>query len=747
MGVVYRARQTSLDREVAVKLLAAGPWASLDFIARFEREARNAARMQHPNIVTVFEAGSFEGLHFMSMRLVEGQSLSVLLKRGERFTPGAAAALMRTVAEAVAYAHSLGVLHLDLKPGNVLIDGDGAPCVADFGLARRLDGDLALDNVEISGTPSDMAPEQAQVHSSRLTAATDVWGLGAILYELLTGQPPFRAHDAQTTLELVLEGAVLAPRRLQPALPLDLQAIALRCLARATSERYPSARALADDLTRYLEGRPVHARPLNAAQRIARWGRREPRLAATALLSFGLLATGLLATLQQWHRADRNAETARTNAAVASARLWDARDAAVFAAMESGDGWNAAPLLLANLSEMETQDEREGAARMRKRLGILENANPRLIDVWPVQKRTTGIAFSPDGGTLAVSGEETGIRLFDVASGRETSRVSSRAGQTAHNGGVLDLLQFAPDGRVLIGTAGSSSDTRVRPTAQAMVRLDAAHATWLDPPAAFADFLDASYSADGRFAVLTDQRQRSQFWATDPWRALSPLKTLPGTAGLNAKLIAPSGEFVAMETGEHAVALVDPHTLDLRAHVELGWFGSLAAWAISPDSRWLALGDREGHVVVVDTATHAARTLQPQAFFGARWITFSDDGSWLAVAAGAGGVYLWSWPEGRLLAPPFGGNPSPGGVPLAEQVVLIALITWSSSATTWTVRRCGRWLRQRTAPIAATRCKPSRASMHGVPGVRRWWRGTRVGGSSPASPGIGCGSNGCRLRR
>ncbi|MEO8959154.1 MAG: serine/threonine-protein kinase, partial [Rudaea sp.] len=160
MGVVYRARQQSLDREVAIKLLSAGPWASLEFVERFRREAQNAARMQHPNIVAIYEVGSAEELHYFSMCLVPGGSLAGLLKRKGKLAPTRAAQLLRTVAEAVDYAHRLGVLHLDLKPANVLVDDAGIPHVADFGLARRFDQGLATDNYEVSGTPSYMAPEQ-----------------------------------------------------------------------------------------------------------------------------------------------------------------------------------------------------------------------------------------------------------------------------------------------------------------------------------------------------------------------------------------------------------------------------------------------------------------------------------------------------------------------------------------------------------------------------------------------------------
>jgi serine/threonine-protein kinase len=310
MGVVYRARQASLDREVAVKLLAAGPWASRDFIERFKREARNAARMQHPNIVAIYEIGAAEELHFFSMRLVRGKSLAAELREHGAFDAKRAARLMRTVAEALDYAHSLGVLHLDLKPANVLLDEGGVPHVADFGLARRIDSALALDSDEVSGTPSYMAPEQAQARVQKITSATDIWGLGAILYELVTQQPPFRAESAQATLKLVVQGSVQRPRLLAPHVPTDLEAIILKCLARNPAERYRSARELADDLGRFVDGRSVQARPLNVAQRLVRWTRREPKLAiASGLLVVALLA-GLLATTREWLRAEGNAERA-----------------------------------------------------------------------------------------------------------------------------------------------------------------------------------------------------------------------------------------------------------------------------------------------------------------------------------------------------------------------------------------------------------------------------------------------------
>lgn len=344
MGVVYRARQKALDREVALKLLAAGPWASTDFISRFRQEAQSAARMEHPNIVTVFETGSHEDLHYFSMRLVRGHSLATRLRDDGPYSPVAAARLMRTVAEAVDYAHRLGVLHLDLKPGNILIDEHGEPLVADFGLARRLDQVLAEQSNEVSGTPSYMAPEQAQAHSQRIGMATDIYGLGAILYELLTGAPPFLAATPQETLQRVVSDAVQSPCERRAGIPADLEAICLKCLAKDPDARYPQSRLLAEDLGRFLEGRAVSVRPLNAFQRMSRWAQREPRLALAVAASVLALIAGLAATSQQWRRAEGNAESSRN-------LLWQSRREAALRMEQDGKGYEALPQLLANITE------------------------------------------------------------------------------------------------------------------------------------------------------------------------------------------------------------------------------------------------------------------------------------------------------------------------------------------------------------------------------------------------------------
>ncbi|MFO1505725.1 MAG: serine/threonine-protein kinase [Lysobacterales bacterium] len=307
MGVVFHARQKSLDRDVAIKLLAAGPWASRDIVERLIAEARHAAQMQHPNLVTVYEVGTAEGLPFFSMQLVAGQSLDKAIADSGPIEPRRAAALVQTIAEAVAYAHSLGLLHLDLKPANVLLDSADEPHVTDFGVARKFDPLRGTGNSEISGTPDYMAPEQAEIGMHPLTPATDVWGLGAILYELVTGVPPFHGSDTAQTLASLRTGELRRPRSLRRHLSRDLDAIIARCLAKRPEDRYASARELADELGRYIEGHPVHARPLDAAQRIGRWIRREPRITIAAALVTLLLVGGLATSASQWRRAEHNA--------------------------------------------------------------------------------------------------------------------------------------------------------------------------------------------------------------------------------------------------------------------------------------------------------------------------------------------------------------------------------------------------------------------------------------------------------
>src|SRR5439155_16620001 len=254
MGVVFRARQRSLNRIVAVKLLLSGQFASKQFLERFRAEAQMTARLQHPNIVPVYEVGEANGQPFFSMELVQGQNLAELV-RDQPLAPDRAADYMKAIAEAVHYAHGEGILHRDLKPANVLIDGFDNPRVTDFGLAKQLQGDseLTLTGLVI-GSPSFASPEQAAGLRDKVGSESDVYALGAILYYLLTGRPPFQAATVAETVHQVKNSEPVSPHSLNPAIPRDLETICLKCLAKESARRYLTAEHFAGELGRFLRG-------------------------------------------------------------------------------------------------------------------------------------------------------------------------------------------------------------------------------------------------------------------------------------------------------------------------------------------------------------------------------------------------------------------------------------------------------------------------------------------------------------
>ena len=287
MGVVFRARQLSLDREVALKMISRGPLASEQERVRFQVEAKSVAQLDHPAIVPVYDVGELEGRPFFSMKLIEGETLSQRIARGP-LSGETAVELMVQVCRAVDYAHQNGLLHRDLKPSNILIDSSGQAHVMDFGLAKRIDDTGVLTRTgAILGTPAYMAPEQAAGDRGDVSPASDVYSLGSVLYSALTGRPPFQAATAVDTLLLVLEQEPLPPRALNPVIDRDLEMIVLRCLQKPVDLRYESAGRLADDLQAYMNDEPISARSGRFAHVVARWLRETHH--ATVLEKWGLL--------------------------------------------------------------------------------------------------------------------------------------------------------------------------------------------------------------------------------------------------------------------------------------------------------------------------------------------------------------------------------------------------------------------------------------------------------------------------
>jgi len=290
-GVVFRARQKSLNRTVALKVIGLGEWATKAHLKRFRLEAEAAASLDHPGIVPIHEVGERDGSCYFSMKLVEGGQLDEVV-RHEQMSIRRAVELIAKVSRTVHYAHEHGILHRDIKPGNILLDKTGEPHLTDFGLARLVESESTVTRtLEVLGTPSYMAPEQAVGNNAQLTSATDVYGLGAVLYQLLTGHPPFTGGTTYETIKLLLDTEPRQPRLLNPKIDRDLSTICLKCLEKDPQRRYSSSLALAEDLEHWLKHEPIRARRTGIVTRGSKWVRRNPTTALLFALSLAFAAT------------------------------------------------------------------------------------------------------------------------------------------------------------------------------------------------------------------------------------------------------------------------------------------------------------------------------------------------------------------------------------------------------------------------------------------------------------------------
>jgi tetratricopeptide (TPR) repeat protein/tRNA A-37 threonylcarbamoyl transferase component Bud32 len=387
MGVVYKARQRNLNRVVALKMILAGSHAGIEATARFLQEAETVARLKHPNIVSVYDFGSHDGKPYFSLEYLEGGSLADRLG-GEPQPPAAAAQTLETLARAVHAAHELGIVHRDLKPANVLLAADGTPKIVDFGLAKQ--GDVGLTATgDILGTPSYMAPEQATGATKAVGPAADIYALGAILYELLTGRPPFKGATVWDTVQMVVDAAPVAPSQFQPKVPRDLETICLKCLQKEPHRRYPSALALADDLHRFLGGEPISARPVGKVERIARFCRRKPLVAS---LCFGLatvLAVGIpwliaLTIVAEYRRVD--AEEKRISAEQAQAQAIAEQQLAKQAQQQA----EAASIRAKTQEDLAKQEAEKAKEFSDLLLSVFESADPAGLQGYTFSSAAVG---------------------------------------------------------------------------------------------------------------------------------------------------------------------------------------------------------------------------------------------------------------------------------------------------------------------------------------------------------------------
>jgi eukaryotic-like serine/threonine-protein kinase len=422
MGVVWKAQQRRLKRIVALKLVRGGCLPGEAAARRFRREAEAAAQLKHPNIVVIHEVGEYEEQLYLSMDLAEGGSLADWLKR-VAFSSREAAALVAKIARGVHHAHEHQILHRDLKPANILLDSQGEPRVCDFGLARFGNEDLTLSG-ELLGTPAYLSPEQAAGNMRDLTPASDTYSIGAILYELLCGQPPFSAENLPALLRKVAEDDPMRPISHYSGgrIPFDLSTICLKCLEKEPSARYSSALALAEDLERWLRGEPILARPVARAERVWKWVRRKPVLAALwAAITLLMVVVAIVASVMNV-RLDR--ERAQVEELAIGSRHQVARQLSESAQryMVDGDYLRALPAL-AEAIAVGTGDTRRDELN-RVRFGVLRRLSPKLAQAWVSGEMVTRAEANHDGTRLFLTTENTAEVWDTVHGARIGERIS-----------------------------------------------------------------------------------------------------------------------------------------------------------------------------------------------------------------------------------------------------------------------------------------------------------------------------------
>ncbi|MDB6030787.1 MAG: repeat-containing protein, partial [Verrucomicrobiales bacterium] len=582
MGVVYKARQLSLNRLVALKMIRLGQFASPSVIERFHNETEAAARLDHPNIVPIYEVGERDGLHYFSMKLVEGKNLEQAVS-GKAFPLRRAAEILVKVAEAVHYAHQRGILHRDLKPANILLDQNGEPYVTDFGLAKLAEKESSLtQSLSMMGTPAYMSPEQAAGGAKQLTVASDVYSLGAILYHLLTGRAPFEGATEVEILRKVLDEEPVEPNRLNPEVDRDLQTVCLKCLQKKPENRYESAQAVGQDLGRWLAEEPISARSVTKPEKLLRWCRRKPMVASLAGLVIVLLLTVLVGTpvaayrisisRRQFEKERRavqeKALEARQNLYVADLRL--ANDA-----VEADDLGLAAELLNKHIPQAGEEDLRGFEWRWLWKISHGDESNRFSgFGAW-----TKSVSVSADGNLLAVATTSHQLTFWDLST---RLQVIIPIPCTEVRRGL-----FSPDGKWFLKSDKERVTVYKLPEWTVLAVMDGT-----------STFLTIS----GNGSVVAARCARGvKLWDAITWRELGVIP-----AKFNPELTLDYGLTVSFDGNLVGIAGPKGKVLvwDIRSWSEIAVFGEgkhpVTCVAIAPDGQTIAAGYESGLVTTWD---------------------------------------------------------------------------------------------------------------------------------------------------
>ena len=635
MGVVYRARQLRLGRIVAVKVLAAGEFASTAARERFRAEAAAAARLQHPGIVAIHDVGEANGLPWFSMDLVAGKNLAAMV-REQPLPARQAAEYVRAIAEAVQHAHDHGVLHRDLKPSNILLDPETGPRVTDFGIAYCGDGGDITRTGEVLGSPGYTAPEQAL--GGKGDARTDVYGLGALLYHLLTARPPFQGPTLDAIVLQLREADPLTPRRLNPEVPRDLETICLRCLRKDPAQRYATAREVAEDIVRFQRGEPIRARPISVFGKTWRWCRRRPAIAALLAL-LGVVAAVAFFLTDRARRdesaAKGRAESASTQLRETNTRLADSLDRSeldraddLFHTGESADA-------LALLARVVQRSPENSIAAARLASAFWQGDFALLLPpLFSAGGKTIGLRFLRDGRTLLVSTDK-GIATWDAATGRrliEFERDDSEISATALSPDerTFAAWNFAPGKKLRL--LDVASGRLCAPPIQ--------HESWLHTVAFSPDSTRLVTAGDEASARVRDARSGEETGA--------PLVRPPGLWGA---VFSPDGATIATCVGR-TVRWWDVRSRELRSE-SAPLESEVRMVRFSPDGRWLLAACVSGTMRFFSTTDGQPAGLPMRHGDEVRTVAFSSDGKRVLTASNDHTARVWSVPDGEPLAPPM----------------------------------------------------------------------------------------------
>lgn len=719
MGVVYRARHIHLNRIAALKMILGGMRISPEHLERFRTEAEAVAKLNHPNVVRVYDVGEHLGNPYIALELIEGGSLQKKAA-GKPQNAKFSATMVESIARAVHEAHSKGIIHRDLKPANVLLTLDGQPKVTDFGLAKDLaEAEAGHTNAgSILGTPSYMAPEQAAGRVLDIGPATDVYALGAMLYELLVGHPPFRAETAIATIRLVLDGEVVSPRSILNSVPKDLDTICLKALEKPIHRRYASAEEMAEDLRRYLDGEPITARPIGSIERFGKWIRRKPAKAAT--LGTGLLAAVAMLLLGVW---SYFAVTKRAHEAEISKRLADD------ALMES-----TRRLVRLNVSNgtrlMEDQDylgsvlwyaealrlEPGGPERERMhrtRINAVLARCPKLSNFWLHDASVTACDFDSTGKRILTASDDGTARVWDAETGKAIS-------PPLEHGTAIKYAVLTPNGKYAV-TAGMDGALKCWDVALGSVSFSASLSVQFTGIALTQDGSKVAVcGAAGRVRIWElpsgkdVSRMTSAFTERTTGLAFSPdgvnyvVGSADGTArvfntatsepittnlrhslAINSVAFAPNGKHVATASMDGTAMIWDIATAGPALAAPLRHGDEVTYVAFSPNGKLIVTASKDRTAQAWDAESGRAIGRPAVHASGINSVSFSPDGLWYVTASEDNSTRVWDTYTGNPVSPPFRGNATPTTVmfsPNGRQLLIpsgnrVALL-WDLSETT-----------------------------------------------------------------